>query len=195
MLWASILGMPFGVIDFFLVPAYWHPDSLLGLMEKYGIGIESFLFLFCMAGIASVLYEFLWKEKLIRLEHSGQHHYWLLIFIPFLYIILSIIFPTKSIYNLMIAGAIGSIITACLRKDLRKQILISAIIFSLLYFVIFILVSFLFPGFVIHSYNLSNTWDILVLGIPLEEIVVAFFAGAFWSTIYEYTKSYREKRC
>ena len=45
-----------------------------------------------------------------------------------------------------------------------------------------------------YFYNLKNTWGILVLGIPLEEIGVVFFAGAFWSTIYEYTKAYREKK-
>ncbi len=194
MLLASLWGLPFGFIDYFLVPTYWHPDSLFGLMKKYGVGIESFIFIFCVVGIASVLYEFLCKEKLSRLSHHGRPHYWLLIFIPILYIVLLIAFPTKAIYNLMIAGAIGSIITGFLRKDLIKQILFTAFVFSLLYFLIFLFINFIFPGVVIHSYNLNNTWNILILGIPLEEILVAFFAGAFWSTIYEYTRSYREKK-
>ena len=52
----------------------------------------------------------------------------------------------------------------------------------------------MFSGFVEHSYNLKNTWNILILKVPLEEIVVAFFCGAFWSSVYEYTKNYRERK-
>ena len=55
MLWASLLGMPFGFIDYFLVPKYWNPDSLFGIIKKYGVGIESFFFFFVMSGVASVI--------------------------------------------------------------------------------------------------------------------------------------------
>src|SRR3989338_252593 len=194
MLWASIWGMPLGFIDFFLVPIYWNPDSLFGLIKKYGIGIESFAFFFVMAGIVSVVYEFLRKERLVKLNRGGRAHFWLIFFIPLVYVAMSILFPLKAIYNLMIAGAIGAAITAYLRRDLWKQICARAFIFSLLYFGVLILLDALFKGFVEHFYNLKNTWGILILGIPLEEIGVVFFAGAFWSTIYEYTKAYRERK-
>jgi hypothetical protein len=193
MLWASCCGIPFGFIDFFLVPAYWNPDSLFGLIKKYGVGIESFIFLFVMTGIASVIYEFLRKEKLVKLAHGGRSHFWLIFFIPLAYVAMSILFPLKAVYNLMIVGAVGDIITAYFRRDLWKQIFASAFIFSSLYFVVFVLINLIFKGLVENFYNLKNTWGILVLGVPLEEIGVAFFAGAFWSTIYEYTKAYREK--
>ena len=194
MLWASFWGMPFGFIDFFLVPTYWNPDSLFDLIKKYGVGIESFIFLFAIAGIASVIYEFLRKKKPVKLAHGGRPHFWLLFFIPLAYVAMSISFPSKAIYNLMIVGATGVIVTTYLRRDLWKQIFASAFILSFLYFGIFVLVNLIFEGLVEHSYNLKNTWGILVLGIPLEEIGVVFFAGAFWSTIYEYTKAYREKK-
>jgi hypothetical protein len=194
MLWASFWGMPFGFIDFFLVPTYWDPDSLFGLIKKYGVGIESFTFLFVMAGIASVIYEFLRKEKPVRLVHGGRPHFGLLVFALLAYVALSISFPSKAIYNLMIVGAIGAIATIYLRKDLWRQIVGSAFIFSFLYFGVFVLVNFIFNGFVEHVYNLKNTWGVLVFGIPLEEIGVVFSVGAFWSTIYEYTKAYREKK-
>jgi len=194
MLWASLIGMPFGFIDFFLVPTYWNPDSLFDLIKKYGVGIESFIFLFLMAGIASVIYEFLRKKKPVKLAHGGRNHFWLLFFIVFAYVVMSILFPSKAIYNLMIVGASGAVVTAYLRRDLWKQIFASAFIFSFLYFGIFVLLNLAFNGFVEYSYNLKNTWGILVLGIPLEEIGAVFFVGAFWSTFYEYTKAYREKK-
>jgi hypothetical protein len=194
MLWASFLGMPFGFIDFFLVPTYWSPDSLFNLIKKYGVGIESFIFFFLMAGIASVIYEFLWKKNPVKLVGRSRAHLWLIFFISFTCVAMSVLFPLKAIYNLMIIGAVGAIITAYLRRDLLKQIFASAFIFSFFYFGIFVLVNLIFPGSVEHSYNLKNTWAILILGVPLEEIVGAFFFGAFWSTIYEYTKDYREEK-
>jgi len=190
-LWASFWGMPFGFIDFFLVPVYWNPDSLFGFIKKYGVGIESFIFFFMMAGLASVLYEFFEKEKTVKLVCGGHSHFWLLAAAAFIYVGLSIFFPSKTVYILMIVSAVGAIITIYLRRDLWKQIIVSAFIFSFLYFGAFVLVNFIFQGLAGEFYNLENTWNILFLGVPLEEIAVAFFAGAFWSTIYEYTKSYR----
>lgn len=192
MLWASFWGMPFGFIDYFLIPTYWNPDSLFDLMKKYGVGIESFLFLFVMSGIVAVLYEFILNKKLTKLR-KRRHNFWPLFIVPTIFIITSILFPTKVIYNLMIIGGIGALITIYFRRDLWQQILTSAFVFSLLYFGVFVLINFIFKGFVENFYNLKNTWGILILGVPLEEIGVAFFTGAFWSTIYEYTKSYREK--
>jgi len=46
MLWASFFGLPFDLVDYFLVPEYWNPESLFGLIKKYGVGIESFVFFF-----------------------------------------------------------------------------------------------------------------------------------------------------
>ncbi len=194
MLWASFWGLPLSIVDFFLVPTYWNPESLFGLIKKYGIGIESFIFLFTITGIASVIYEFFWKEKPVKLIHSNRPHFWLLFFILFIFVSMSILFPSKTIYNLMIAGAIGAIITVYLRRDLWKQIFVSAFTLSFLYLVGLILINSMFKGLVENFYNLGNTWGILVLGIPLEEVGAAFFLGAFWSTIYEYTKAYREKK-
>ena len=194
MLWASLWGMPFGFIDFFLVPTYWNPDSLFGLIKRYGVGIESFLFLFLMSGISAAIYEFVWKKKLVRLPHAGRPHLWLLFFIPAAYVTMSIMFPTKSIYNLMVVTAVGASVVAFLRRDLRKHIFMSALIFSLLYLAVFVFINLIFPNLVYTFYNLKNLWGVMVLGVPVEEIVVAFCAGAFWSTIYEYTKAYRERR-
>jgi hypothetical protein len=194
MLWASFWGLPFGLIDFFLAPTYWNLDSLFGLIRKYGVGIESFIFFFIMTGLASVIYEFIWKEKPVKLARAGRFRFWLIFLILPAYAAMSILFPLKAIYNLMIVGAAGTVVIAYWRKDLRKQIFASAFIFTLLYFGVFVLVNLIFKGWVGYFYNLNNTWGILVLGIPLEELGVAFFAGAFWSAIYEYTKDYRGRK-
>jgi hypothetical protein len=134
------------------------------------------------------------KEEPVKLAHGGRPHFWLLGLVSLAYVFMSIWFPSKAVYNLMIVGAVGATITVFLRRDLWKQMFASAFIFSFLYLGVFVLVNLIFKGFVENSYNLNNIWGILVLGVPLEEMGVAFFVGAFWSTLYEYTKSYREKK-
>ncbi|MEY4731685.1 MAG: hypothetical protein RL681_631 [Candidatus Parcubacteria bacterium] len=193
LLWASLWGLPFGFIDYFLVPTYWNPDSLFGLIQRYGVGIESFVFLFAMTGIASVIYDFVEHKEPVKASHSRHSHYYLLFSVAFAYVAMSIMFPQRAIYNLMIAGAVGAAVVAYFRRDLWKHMCVSACMFSVLYFGVFVVVSAIFKGFVEHAYDLRHTWGILVLGVPLEEIGVAFFAGAFWSVIYEYTKAYRER--
>jgi hypothetical protein len=192
MIWASLLGMPFGFIDFFLVPKYWNPDSLFGLIKKYGAGIESFFFFFAMSGIAAVIYEFLERKKIKKIKGDKKLHLAPLVLTLASFLILTKIFPLKAVYNGMIATAAGALTTICLRKDLWKQIVISGFIFSLFYSLVFFFVGQIFTGFVYDFYNFDNIWGIIIFGIPLEEIVIAFFAGAFWSTIYEYAKAYRE---
>ena len=193
MLWASLLGMPFGFIDYFLVPKYWNPDSLFGIIKKYGVGIESFFFFFVMSGVASVIYEFLEKKKTEKIKRDKKLHLAPFIIAVALFLVLLAISPTKAIYDFMIGTAIGAIATIYLRKDLWKQIIVSGFIFSFFYFLVFFLVNHIFNDWVYNFYNLNNIWGIMIFKIPLEEIVIAFFAGAFWSTIYEYTKAYRER--
>jgi hypothetical protein len=107
---------------------------------------------------------------------------------------LTFLFPSKAIYNFMAAGVVSALAVIWLRRDLLKQAAASALIFSLFYFAGLFLVNQIFTGMVQNFYNLKNTWGILVLGIPLEEPLVAFFVGAFWSTSYEFIKSYNERR-
>ncbi|HRY52289.1 MAG TPA: lycopene cyclase domain-containing protein [Candidatus Portnoybacteria bacterium] len=196
MVWASLAGLPFGIIDYFLVPAYWHPESLFGLMEKYGVGIESFLFLFLMAGLVSVIYEFLSNRKTKKINGSRSRHLHLL---PLLlgvicFFTLTFLFPNKAIYNFIAAGALGGLAVVWLRRDLFKQAAASALIFTLFYFGVLLLVNQIFSGVIASVYNFKNMCGILVLGIPLEELLAAFFAGGSWSVFYEYVKSYREER-
>ncbi len=194
MLWASFWGLPLGFIDYGLVPHYWYPESLFGLMQKYGVGPESFIFFSLVAGIAAVVYEFLYRRKTVKMVVKKYFR-----FLPFLmslavFCLLLIFLPDSAIYDLMVAGAAGAMTMVYFRPDLWPQVAASAFIFGLLYFFTLFLDIQIFPGVVQNFSDIKNLWGILVLGVPLEEIVVAFFAGALWSTSYEYIKSYKEIR-
>lgn len=190
MLWASFVGMPFGVLDFFLVPQYWHPGSLFGLMEKFGMGIESFLFMFLMSGMCSVIYEYVFKKRLRKIHKKGTHI--IAVALPLaLFFIFAAIFREMAIYIFILAGLLGTLFILFARRDLLPQALFSGILFAVFYGFAFFLVIKMFPGLITSVYNLENIIGIFIFGIPVEEILAAVFVGAFWSMAFEYVKNYR----
>lgn len=64
--------------------------------------------------------------------------------------------------------------------------LASAFIFLGIYFVYFLTLIAMYPGYVEQVWNLKAISGILVLGIPLEELLFAISFGFIWSSIYEH---------
>lgn len=190
MLWASFAGMPFGVLDYFLVPRYWHPDSLFGLIDKFGMGIESFLFLFFMSGLCSVVYEFVFRKKIKRANGHGNHV--LALVTPLAaFFAFAVFFPDEVIYVFIAAGIIGTFFIVLARRDLLLKAIFSGVLFAIFYGFVFFLVVRLFPELVQSFYNLENMAGIFIAGVPLEEVLAGLFVGSFWSVSYEYVKKYR----
>ena len=194
MIWASLLGLPFGFIESFFVPYYWNPESLFNLMRQYGFGLEGFLYSFSVAGIAAVIYEFLEKKKTIKIKRDKRLHIAPFILFLVVYLGLEALSSAKPMLNLVAAFICGAVLTALLRPDLLRQILVSGLIFGVFYFIIFAFVNTIFGDLVSQFYSSQILGNSKVLGVPLEEIIGAFAGGAFWSTIYEYTKAYRVKK-
>jgi hypothetical protein len=194
MIWASLVGLPFGFIEIFFVPYYWNPESLFNLMRQYGFGIEGFLYSFSISGIAAVGYEFLEKKKPAKIKRDKRFH--LAPFILFLAVFLGLeaLSSAKPMLNLIAAFVCGAILTVLLRHDLLKQILLSGLIFGVFYFIIFAFVNAVCGDLVSRFYSSQILGNLKVLGVPLEEIAGAFAGGAFWSILYEYTKAYRTKK-
>jgi membrane-associated HD superfamily phosphohydrolase len=193
MLWASLVGLPFGLVDYFLIPIYWHPDIVFDLGIKHGFGLESFIFFALMAGISSVIYEFVEKKKLVKIKEDKRHHFLIFIFSIAFFIVLSAVFPQQIIYNSMISLSVGTAILIFFRKDLLKHIIMSGFIFTVFYFLIFVVIKEIFLNVVSSFYNLSNIWNISVAGVPIEELLISFTGGMFWSALYAYINAFREK--
>ncbi len=192
-IWASLVGLPFGFIERLFVPYYWYPDSLFNLMRQYGFGLEGFLYSFSVAGIAAVGYEFLEKRKTVKITRDRKLHLGPFIAFLLVYMFLEMFFPAKPMFDLIAAFICGSILTALWRPDLLKQILISGLVFGMFYFVVFAFVNAIFGNIVSQFYSPQVFNNFKILGVPLEEIIGAFAGGAFLSTLYEYTRAYREK--
>lgn len=194
MLWASLFTMPFGLTEPFFVPEYWNPPSLFDLAAKTGFDIESFIFAFTIGGIAAVLYElfFMAKHKKIPKDFEKKHKlHRLALLSPFItFFLLELFTNLNPIYSAIIALFVGGISAVLCRLDLKNKALFGGFIFLVFYFLFFLVLNLISPGWIQGVWNLKAISGILFLGIPIEELLFAFALGIMWSGVYEHFKEY-----
>jgi hypothetical protein len=190
--WGTLISAPLALTSILFVPQYWTPPSLFDLDSKIRVGIEDFLWAAAVGGIASVVAEILLKERLSKLRKGPRkRHFAPFIVVVVVFIALEFWHCDKTIYNTIIAFAIGAIVIAVLRSDLIPTMLIGALSFTALYFVLFLIVLKLYPEFVTRFYTIKHLLGIYVLKVPIEELLFAATGGAIWSVAYEYVQGYR----
>jgi len=194
MIFASLLCMPLGLSEIFFVPWYWNPHRLFNLNPA----IESLLFCFAVGGIASVLYEVVFKKHLRKAREkrieTKRHLYALAGVFIFSMIFFSFIFKKDLIYTAIISMALGSVTIMISRKDLIKETVLGGFLFLIVYFsLLYLLNTLIFPDIIVRVWNLEHLWGITFLKIPLEEILWAFTFGSLWAPIYEDLKGYAFK--
>ena len=152
MLLVSLATSGLGLIEPLYVPEYWSPPSLFDLARRTGFDVESLIFAFAVAGLAVVLYELLQPVRHQTMpeseKHSRRHRYHRLALLtgPIVFILLIIYAPINPIYSTILATLIGGLATWWCRPDLKKKMLLSAAIFTALYFVYFETNSEVFTG-------------------------------------------------
>ncbi len=187
-LWTSLLGLT----EPLFVPEYWNPPSLFDLAARTGFDIESLIFSFGIGGIAVIIYEQIFRtrhEKIRQRERYfpiHKYHFLVLVSFPLAFIFLLIFTNLNHIYSAIAAMTLGGLFSLYCRPDLKNKMIISAIIFLVIYFVYFLTLITLYPGYTELVWNLGEISGILILGIPLEEYLFALSFGFIWSGIYEH---------
>lgn len=186
MIIASLIVTPAALSEVFFVPGYWLPDTI----GNPKLSVEDFIFTFAVGGIIAMIYELFMrgKTKHQRLCNcfSGGLFPGLILSIGVFAIFLSYsIFKINFMYAVYIGTVVNIVLMAITRPDLIKKILYSGLLFGLFYFLFFSIFAFFIPDFIMH-WNLNNLSGLILLGIPLEEIIWAFGAGALLGPIYEY---------
>jgi Lycopene cyclase len=195
MRWGTLIAAPMALTSLLFVPEYWNPPSLFNLDAKVRVGIEDFLWAAAVGGIAAVVGEILLKEHL-RTLRSSRHRRRYGPFVLAAAAFLALRFPLhwKTMPSTIVALALCALALAVLRPNLIKLMLVSAASFTILYFVLFLIVLALYPDFVKCFYTLQNLLGIYVCGVPIEELLFAASGGAVWSIAYEYVHGYRLER-
>ncbi|MDD1665030.1 MAG: lycopene cyclase domain-containing protein [Methanomicrobiales archaeon] len=190
--WTSLLA----VTEPLFVPAYWNPPSLFGLAQSTGFDIESFIFSFGIGGLAVVLYELIIPVRHVPFRKKHTHLYYplALVFTPVLFVVITLLTRINPIYSAIIALLSGGCLVLVVRWDLRRKMVLSAVIFLGLYSAYFLTLVVSAPGYVERVWDLKALSGLEILGIPLEELAFAFSFGFFWSGVYEYALFKRLKR-
>lgn len=187
-LWSSLLGLT----EPLFVPEYWNPPSLFDLAHRTGFDMESLIFSFAMGGIAVALYDWIFavrhaKESITE-QHHPRHRYHLLAIASAPIAFFSLFFTTglNPIYTSFIALIVGGAATWYCRPDLKKKMIVSALLFLGLYFFYFLTLITAYPGYVERVWNLAAISGMRIAGIPIEELMFAFGIGFMWSSVYEH---------
>ena len=192
MRWGTLVAAPMALTSLLFVPEYWTPPSLFDLDAKIRVGIEDLLWAAAVGGIAAIVGEILLKEHLEALRKSRhRRHYTPFVVAVAAFLVLRFGLHWKTMNGTIVALIICACVVAYLRPNLIKLMLTSAVSFTVLYFVLFLVVLALYPEFVRRYYTLKNLLGIRVLGVPIEELLFAASGGAVWSVAYEYVHGYR----
>ncbi len=169
------------------------------------LAIEDFLFAFCLAGVAAVIYEALlgkhlvkWRGPRILLRPKPVH--WLAHMVIILGIWAGItvavmgLFPIPSVYAFATGGLlIGTYIIAD-RHDLLLNALFSG---ALTMLILFVLEQVFFTRlFLIDAagvWQVENLSGLLIGSVPVEEYLWFGVVGFAMGPLYEYVRRYRLK--
>lgn len=197
MLIVSLGTTLFGLTEPLFVPEYWNPPSLFNLAQRTGFDIESLIFSFSVGGLAVIIYEWLFKAKHIGISETEKNalrhsfHFQILFSAPILFILLLLFSDMNPIYVAFISLMVGGLLTWYCRPDLKKKMIVSALLFTGVYFLYFLTLDLFSPGYVEQVWNLPAISGILVMGVPLEELLFAFGLGFLWSSVYEHIGWYK----
>ena len=192
MLRVSFWTMPFGLTEPLFVPQYWNPPTLFNLAQKTGFDLESFIFSFAIGGMGSVLYKIVFKRdngtfKPAEGNHQKHKIHFYSLFTPVVvFLLLALLTNLNHIYCGIVALFMGGIAALFCRPDLQMKIWVGGILFLVLYFTYFKLLTLLFPEYVSAVWNFETISGILIFGVPLEELLFGFTFGIFWSSLYEH---------
>lgn len=175
--------------DILYTQDWWHPSTL----TNTPIGLEAFFVGFMIGGIASVIYEDIFKKKLkIRKVSKTKEVKSNFGFLFILSISAVLFFGTfyllkfNSLIATIIALLIPTVIIWIKRKDLIIDSLATGVLLVIVASLIYTVLEFLTPGWIYAFWYFKNIPNIIIFSLPLDDIIWYFLAGLFIGPLYEY---------
>jgi len=193
-----IISFLFGIGGLIVDPIYssdwWFPMTITNTLP----GIESFLFGFSVAGIASIIYLDVLRKKL-KIKKANKsvevRRNFNLFLIGFLLLGLFFgfyfILKWNSFWASFPAFLIPLGIIYFKRRDLIINSVFSGLLLAIVSFLFYWIPELVTPGWILNTWNFEMISGILIFGVPLEDLVWFFLAGLIIGPYYEYWKEAR----
>lgn len=186
----ALCSIPFAFTEFLFYPSYWEPRFLFDLADRIGFGLEDLLFVIGLGAFTSTAYAFFTGSRYERLGEPSRRRLWLravaLFGVVFTLVSGIALAGIAMIYGSVIVMLGVSVFLCARRRDLTVPTLwggaLTAVVYSGLCFVFMLLI----PDVFHLTWHTEEFLDIFILGIPLEEILYAWGAGAVATAFYPY---------
>jgi hypothetical protein len=179
MLWTSAIFASAGPIsEFWHLQDYWHPVYLVDIrIGDWLFGVEDFITTFSLAGMAAGVFEWAAKRKewpalpAMSMKAFLKMHGWGLlglVTMAFCFSVLSIC----SIHAILLTLLLCSTTMLFGKWQIVKLVLPLSLMYGILYwlFLVFIFMK-LYPGVIPALWKLQTTWDLMLAGVPVEELL------------------------
>jgi len=189
MIMSVISAFAGSLADTLYIQDWWHPLTL----TNTAIGPEALLVGFMIGGVASVIYEDIFKKRLkiseVSKTKAAQRNF------SFLFILLlsaTIFFGSfyllklNSLFATIFALLIPTGIIWIKRKDLILNSLATGILLVIVASLVYSVLEFLTPGWVHAFWFFENAPNILIFNLPVDDIIWYFLAGLLLGPLYEY---------
>ena len=190
---STIAGILALVLEPFFRADYWTPE----LFNGWTVGVEDFLYGFAIGGIASALYEEVFKKRFIRKKSHTYH--WRFVFILYLASFVSLfvsrqLWGLNTMYATLGALAVAFFLIIFFRLDLVRDSIWTGILFTVITLFAYIPTLILFPDFVSSFWHLQNLSGAMLVGLPFEELLWAFMFGLVAGPFYEVWEGLRFRK-
>lgn len=166
---------------------YWHPPYVFGNAFPF----EDFFWRFAFAGVVAIAYELVFGKRLRMTEQRSVRAMGFTLLKLFLLIIaplalLSNVFGVNSIYAISVGLVLVILYMLSERPDLLRDALWSGFFSFLFVFVFYVAWQYPYPDVFAKFWKIDAISGVKVIGIPIEELVWFFLAGAFIGPLYEF---------
>lgn len=195
MLFVSVLFGFGGLIsEHTYIQDWWKPLTV----TNTSIGLEDFLIGFAIGGVAAVIYEDVYKQRLVHRSRLGgvawNPGFFLFLF-PALYLTLFFVVGLSSFYATIVGLLACIAVMLIARPDLVRDSLGSGIFTLLVGVTVYAILIIAYPPLFSQFWYLDERWYTqLLLGIPLYEYVWFFLVGAYIGPLYEYVSNFSFRR-
>ena len=167
---------------------YWTPNSLFGLVNKFGFGLEDIMFCFFLGGISATILEFVLFKKEYTIKNKIKNHHTLALsmLVALVMFSLELFFPRFTIFTS--CSLIFTFVLFCtliFRPDLLTYLAETSVLFMFTYIVILEII-FQPSNYFHRYYHFENLSGIIILGVPMEEYIFGLAFGCLGAFIYKF---------